>query len=173
MESGTGPSGIVRDRRGEASNWGRRRGAVPAPLECRRAGAPTPNPDLDVHGANLPAVVDHMQRHSPRVWMKLVEAMRHIVPGLQEIRTGFTHNRLLTLQFVEEGTGRPWTAEEISDGTIQSLALFAAVFDPRTPLAFIEEPENAVHPWIVRSFVDACRAVDKQIIPYDTLTCVD
>jgi predicted ATPase len=91
--------------------------------------------------------------------------MRTIVPGLTAIRTGFTHDRLLTLQFVEEGAGRPWTAEEISDGTIQSLALFAAVFDPRTPLAFIEEPENAVHPWIVRNFIDACRsAQSKQIV---------
>jgi predicted ATPase len=29
----------------------------------------------------------------------------------------------------------------------------------------IEEPENAVHPWIVRNFVEACRATEgKQIV---------
>jgi predicted ATPase len=135
------------------------------PLECRKPGAPTPNPDLDLHGANLPAVVDYMQRTNPQAWKLTLSAMQTIVPGLREIRTGFTHDRRLTLQFVEDGVGRPWTVEEISDGTIQSLALFASVFDSRVPVSFIEEPENAVHPWVVRAFVDACRAVtSKQIL---------
>jgi len=135
------------------------------PLECRKPGAPTPNPELELHGGNLPAVVAYMQRNTDAAWTHTLDAMRTIVPGLEDIRTGFTHDRRLTLQFVEEGVGRPWTAEEISDGTIQSLALFAAVFDPRVPVSFIEEPENAVHPWIVRAFVDACRRVDyKQIV---------
>lgn len=135
------------------------------PLECRKPGAPTPNPELELHGGNLPAVIDFMQRQVPAAWERTLTAMRAIVPGLSDIRTGFTHDRRLTLQFVEEGVGRPWTAEEISDGTIQSLARFAAVFDPRNPISFIEEPENAVHPWIVRGFVDACRSVDyKQVL---------
>ena len=135
------------------------------PLECRKPGAPTPNPDLELHGENLPSLVAFMQRHSPEAWDQTLTAMRLIVPGLSDIRTGFTHDRRLTLQFVEDGVGRPWTAEEISDGTIQSLALFAAVFDPRNPVSFIEEPENAVHPWIVRGFVDVCRQVTyKQIL---------
>ncbi len=135
------------------------------PIECRKPGAPTPNPDLALHGENLPAVVAYMQRHHEEAWGHTLDAMRMIVPGLEDIRTSFTHDRRLTLQFIERGVGRPWTAEEISDGTVQSLALFAGVFDPRNPVSFIEEPENAVHPWIVRAFVDACRAVDyKQIL---------
>ena len=37
--------------------------------------------------------------------------------------------------------------------------------DPRGRLVIVEEPENAVHPWILRQFVDACRsAKDKQTI---------
>ena len=32
-------------------------------------------------------------------------------------------------------------------------------------MSVIEEPENSVHPWIVRTFVDACRFVHaKQVI---------
>jgi predicted ATPase len=43
--------------------------------------------------------------------------------------------------------------------------MFCALFDSRSPLTFIEEPENSVHPWIIRVFVDACRSVrDKQVI---------
>src|SRR5262249_5579111 len=81
-----------------------------------------------------------------------------------EIETHYTADRRLALIFQEADT-RGWTAAEVSDGTIQSLALFTCLFDPRVPIAMIEEPENAVHPWIVRAFVDACRAARaKQVL---------
>jgi predicted ATPase len=135
------------------------------PLECRRPGVMTPNPDLDRYGNNLPGLVAYMQRNHHKAWAATLQAMRDIVPGLEDIRIAFTQDRRLALQFVEKGVGRPWTSEEVSDGTIQSLALFAVLHDPRISLVLIEEPENSVHPWIVRAFVDACRAAkDKQII---------
>lgn len=136
-----------------------------APLESRRSGVPTPNPDLGRHGANLPAFVAQIKKGNPAHWDQVLQMMRRLVPGLEEIRMDFTPDRRLTLQFVERGSGRPWSSDEISDGTIQSLALFTALFDPRSQLVVIEEPENSVHPWIVRNFVDACRSArDKQII---------
>lgn len=135
-----------------------------APIECRRPGVSTPNADLELHGGNLPALVAFMKQNHSREWREILQAMRRIVPGLSDVETDFTHDRRLTLKFAEEGVGRPWTSEDVSDGTIQSLALFAALFDPRSALALIEEPENSVHPWIVRNFVDVCREVhDKQI----------
>jgi predicted ATPase len=135
-----------------------------APIECRRPGVSTPNADIDLHGGNLPALVSYMQKNHPDAWTRVLQAMRRIVPDLTKVATDFTHDRRLTLQFAEEGVGRPWTSEDVSDGTIQSLALFSALYDPRSPLALIEEPENSVHPWIVRSFVDACREISyKQI----------
>jgi hypothetical protein len=135
------------------------------PLASRRSGVPTPNPDLDRHGDNLPAFVAQLKRTNQTMWEQLMEMMRRLVPGLEDIRTEFTPDRRLTLQFVEVGSGRPWTSDEVSDGTIQSLALFAALFDPRSTFVVIEEPENSVHPWIIRNFVDACRAAEtKQIV---------
>lgn len=130
-----------------------------SPLECRRPGVYTPSADIDVHGGNLPAVVAFMQRNSPESWAKVLDAMRRIVPALSSITIDYTHDRRLTLEFSEEGFGRAWTSEDVSDGTIQSLALFVAVNDPRSSLALIEEPENSVHPWVIRQFVDTCRDV--------------
>jgi predicted ATPase len=135
-----------------------------APLEGRRPGVPTPNPDLERHGANLPAFIAQL-RKDPRVWSAVLETMRRVVPGLINIDTDFTPDRRLTLRFHERNVGRPWASEDVSDGTIQTLALLAALHDPRTGFVLIEEPENAVHPWIVRNFVDACRSiVGKQIV---------
>jgi predicted ATPase len=135
-----------------------------APLEGRRPGVPTPNPDLERHGNNLPAFVAQLRR-TPGVWAQILETMRRVVPGLRDIDTAFTPDRRLTLRFYEDNVGRPWASEDVSDGTIQTLALLAALHDPRTTFVLIEEPENAVHPWIIRNFVEACRQIhDKQIV---------
>ena len=132
-----------------------------SPLESRRSGVPTPNPALERYGENLPALVDYFRKRAKKPWQSVFSAMQQIVPHLVDITTDFSIDRRLVLQFKEQGVGRPWNASEISDGTIQSLALFCALFDPRTTLAFVEEPENSVHPWIVRVFADACRDAAK------------
>ena len=136
-----------------------------APIECRRPGVSTPDADIDIHGQNLPALIEYIREHHAEAWALIMDAMRAIIPGLTNVDTSFTHDRRLYLRFHEEGAGRPWTSEDVSDGTIQSLALFTALFDPRSQMVLIEEPENSVHPWIVRAFVDACRAVpSKQVL---------
>jgi predicted ATPase len=135
------------------------------PVECRKPGASTPNPDLDRHGSNLPAVVRHIKQRQPAEWRKTLAAMRNIIPDLTDIETAYTSDRRLTLSFVEDDGQRSWSADEVSDGTVQSLAMFSSLYDARTPLILVEEPENSVHPWIVKRFVDGCReARDKQII---------
>ncbi len=136
-----------------------------SPLECRRPGTPRPNPILGRHGEDLPAVVEHLRRHFMPAWQKIRNAMQQVLPGLVDVTTDFSSDRRLTLLFDEAGIGRPWNSAEVSDGTIQGLALFVALHDPRSPLVFIEEPENSVHPWIVRAFVDECRrATNKQVM---------
>lgn len=134
------------------------------PLEGRRPGVPTPNAEVDTHGANLPALVWFLRKNDQRAWRLVINSMRRIMPELTDIKTEFTTDRRLALQFVERGVKRSWSAEEVSDGTIQSLGMYTAVFDPRASLILIEEPENSVHPWIIRNFVDTCRETRRQII---------
>jgi predicted ATPase len=134
-------------------------------LQCRAPGVPTANAEVELHGENLPALVAYLRSKHPAAWNRIRMAMRRIAPSLIDVRTEFTPDRRLALQFVEEGVGRPWSSEDISDGTIQALALYGTLFDPRVSLLMVEEPENSTHPWIVRNFVDACRDVKgKQII---------
>ena len=135
------------------------------PIEARRSGVPTPNADLTRHGGNLPAMVAYLKKHDEKAWHQVLDALKRIVPSLSDVDTAFTPDRRLTLQFSEDGVRRPWSTEDVSDGTIRSLALFSALLDTRKPLLLIEEPENAVHPWIVRNFLDLCRSsVRKQIV---------
>ncbi len=133
-----------------------------SPSRCRQAGVPTPNPDLDRFGANLPAVIDFLKKKHAPEYAQLIETARRIMPSLEEIETDFTHTKTLGLFLRESGFKRPWTSEDISDGTIQSIALLAAIFDPRIKILVIEEPENSVHPWAIRTFVEAFRLASEQ-----------
>lgn len=135
-----------------------------SPHVSRTPGVATPNARLEQHGENLPGAAFNLIRNNTQAWDRVQEAMRLLLPNLESIEIANTEDRRLALQFRESGVGRAWTAGEVSDGTIQSLALLVALFDPRTPLVVIEEPENAIHPWILRNFIDLCRATRKQLL---------
>lgn len=133
-----------------------------SPRLCRGTGVPTPDPDLERFGGNLPAVIDYLKHVHPGQFDQLLEAMRRVMPSLESIETDFTYTKTLGLFLKESGVTVPWTADDISDGTIQAIALLTATFDPRIPLLVIEEPENSVHPWAIRNFVQAFREASEQ-----------
>jgi predicted ATPase len=137
-----------------------------SPTKSREFGVPTPRPELDRFGENLPSVIDVMQKQHERDWAKVIGAMQNILPSLTSIEVDYTSSRTLGLFFREEGIGRPWSVAEVSDGTIQTLALLVAIYNPTSTALVIEEPENSVHPWIIRHVIDACRNADntKQIV---------
>lgn len=137
-----------------------------SPTKSREFGVPTPTPEMDRFGENLPAVIDLMRKQNKEEWGSVMEAMRNVLPDLKSIDVDYTSSRTLGLFFNEEGIGRPWNVAEVSDGTIQTLALLVAIFDPHSSAIVLEEPENSVHPWIIRNILKACHeaAKRKQII---------
>jgi predicted ATPase len=80
--------------------------------------------------------------------------------------TDYTDSRQLGLFFEEDGFAARWFAEDVSDGTIMSVALFFSLLDRRHRIVMIEEPETSLHPWILRKFLERCRelSVKRQII---------
>jgi predicted ATPase len=136
-----------------------------SPHQCRQPGVSTPNAYLDRYGSNLPSVADYMRKNSENSWMRVQTAMRSVVPQLESIDVSYTDERRLALHFREVGLDRPWNSSEVSDGTIQVLALFVALFDGRSAFLAVEEPENALHPWVLRQFIDLCgEQRNKQIL---------
>jgi predicted ATPase len=132
-----------------------------SPLAARQSPSRGAEPQLDRYGENLPVVIDVLQRRSPTAWMKILSVMRRLNPRLAEINV-VNPDGQLRLLFREEGSDRPWGANQVSDGTIQSLALLVAIFDPQSRFLVLEEPENSVHPWILRNIVEASRAASKR-----------
>jgi predicted ATPase len=95
----------------------------------------------------------------------LLSYAQQAVPTIKD-RNRLRETRELGLFLREQGIQRRLFASELSDGTLRTLAMFLPLIDPRIPLVVVEEPENSIHPWVVRTFVDACRTCsrDKQIV---------
>jgi predicted ATPase len=137
-----------------------------SPTEARKAGATSGSQELGKHGDNLPAVLDWLKREQPLGFDRLLNYARQAVPTIDAIETDYTDTREMGLYLRERGIQRRLFASELSDGTVRTLAMFLPLIDPRVRLAVIEEPENSIHPWVVREFVEACRlcSANKQII---------
>lgn len=136
-----------------------------SPYVARETGIPERSPDIGRHGENLPAAVDYLKRFQPKAYKELLEHVTHTVPTIEGLSTDYVETKQLGLFFKEQGFGRRWFSQDVSDGTIQTVSIFLPLVDPRKEILFIEEPENSLHPWILRHFIDSCKqhSVDKQI----------
>ena len=136
------------------------------PRTARQSGTPSVLGELGKFGENLPAVLDVLALDYAPTFAHLQELMKEVIPDLTALRTRYTASRQMGLFLQEEGFGNPWDAEELSDGTLMSMALFVALLDPRYNSVVIEEPENSLHPWILRKFLNLChtQVSSKQII---------
>lgn len=136
------------------------------PQSCREAGIPTSNTELDRSGRNLPVALDDLKKEHPKQYSLVLEMTRKVMPALEAIETDWTHTRSLALFLKERGVRRHWTSQDVSVGTLQTIALLVAALSPGTPLVVIEEPENSIHPWALRNLVEAFRVASekKQIL---------
>lgn len=137
-----------------------------SPRIARQPSAPSVHGELGRRGENLAAAIDRVRLHDKRTFKLLTAWIRDVVPSLNQVITDYTDTRQLGLFFEEEGFSSRWFAEDMSDGTIMSVALFFALLDSRHKVLVIEEPETSLHPWILRRFIERCReqTPNRQII---------
>jgi hypothetical protein len=135
------------------------------PRTARQAGTPSVTRGLGKHGENLPVAVDTFLARR-NLGNRLLSWMQDVVPALSSLEPGYTETKQIGLFLHERGFGAPWYAEDLSDGTIMSLALFISLLEPTHRTVVIEEPENSLHPWILKRFLDRCREVsaERQIL---------
>lgn len=136
------------------------------PRIARQPSAASVRGDLGKHGENLASAISYMRRNNPEDLKVLVSWMQDVVPTIKGVFTNFTDTHQLGLFIEEKGFGSRWFADDVSDGTIMSIALFYALVDSRHTLVVIEEPENTLHPWILKRFLDKCRerGIGRQIV---------
>ena len=118
------------------------------------------DPDAGVRlrgdGSNAASVLGQldpgMQRH-------LQEFLQTVVPGGVEVSAEPVQNKL-SLKFTQQGQegALKFGPHNMSDGTLRTLGLLAAVFQPKLPsLLIVEEPEATIHPGALGTILDVLR----------------
>ncbi len=102
---------------------------------------------LNLHGDNVGNVVQYLERHHPIILSRILEDISKKIPGIGTIKTHpdeITNN--LYLLFQDKGFAKPFTQQQMSDGTMKMFCYMLLLQDPEpAPFICIEEPENGLY----------------------------
>ncbi len=125
----------------------------PSPFLLRRDWNLPDSGGFDPYGRNLGETLYALERLSPEIFNRVVDATRSIVGLPDGIEPRQSEDRFY---FVQREPGLQFTVNQmgVSSGTLRVLALMTALYGhPETTLVGIEEPENYIHPLALFNFV--------------------
>jgi len=131
------------------------------PNEAKRSVKNTDTAELSHNGRNLAAVL-HRLEQDEELSETIDEWLNMIVPSLKKVSTDFDPlENSIRLAFQEKGLKKPFSADFISDGTINLLSLLVTLFDRPLPfgMTLIEEPESGLHPHAIIELADTFREI--------------
>ena len=114
---------------------------------------------VDADGKNVAALLDFMLRKERKLFFELVEALKAMIPGLEDIdiETPSPETRLVNL-LLDDGFQMPAAFASMGVRLMIFFATFA--FHPNPPkLILIEEPETGVHPQRLAKIVELLRGI--------------
>lgn len=119
---------------------------------------PGPQERLSEIGDNLPNVVQHLSEQHPERLREIVQALSRRVPRLDAVQADSMPDGRLLLTLKDGPFEQPILAKFASDGTLKMLAYLTLLYDPEpAQLIAIEEPENQLHPMLLREFAEECQ----------------
>jgi len=102
---------------------------------------------LNLHGDNVGNVVQYLERNHPIIFKRILKDISNKIPGIGTIepyRDTVTNN--LYLLFNDKGFAKPFTQQQMSDGTLKMFCYLLLLQDPiPPPFICIEEPENGLY----------------------------
>ena len=116
------------------------------PDAARKLSLAGPQKHLNIHGDNIGNVVQFMKRDHPRQFERILADIAGKIPGVERIDTVSMADGRLLLRFNDKGFKDPFSAQQMSDGTLKVFAYLLLLSDPNPPpFICIEEPENGLY----------------------------
>lgn len=117
-----------------------------------------PQERLSEKGDNLANVVQYLAEQHPQRLTAIENALAQRVPRLRSVGAAPMPDGRLLLTVRDAPFEQPILAKFASDGTLKMLAYLTLLYDPAPPpLIAIEEPENQLHPMLLRGFAAECQ----------------
>ncbi len=114
---------------------------------------------LSKEGENLALVTEFLFKRHRAVFDKIIERLKHRVPGITHVEAKTTEEGRVMLKFQDGAFADPFLARHVSDGTIKMFAYLTLLYDPSPhPLLCIEEPENQLYPKLLTELAEEFRA---------------
>jgi predicted ATPase len=111
--------------------------------------------DLGHDGRNLPAVLFTLRASAKERFDAIEERLAHLLPSFQRLTLPVIGNRSRALGMIEQAFDSPFTARELSDGVLLTIALVTLAHLETAPsIIGIEEPEQGLHPERLRHMMD-------------------
>lgn len=127
----------------------------------KKATPITGKADLDEDGANLAIVVKRIVSN-PRTRRQFANLVKDLLPFINNVSIEKFSDRSLLFKLKEEYfKRRDVPASSISDGTINIVALIAALYFEDRRLVIVEEPERNIHPSLISKVVGMMKEASK------------
>jgi predicted ATPase len=117
-----------------------------------------PQERLSRTGDNLANVIQFLSERHPDRLEDIFQALRHRIPQIERVLAEPMADGRLLLSIKDAPFGNPILARFASDGTLKMLAYLVLLRDPQPPpFIGVEEPENFLHPRLLRELAEETR----------------
>jgi predicted ATPase len=125
--------------------------------EMRQIPTAGPQEHLSRSGDNLVNVIDYLRENNPPILEAIFARLRCRIPRIERVDSTPLPSGHLLLMVKDAPFKEAVQARYASDGTMKMLAYLVQLNDPAPPpLTGIEEPENFLHPKLLRELAEEC-----------------
>jgi predicted ATPase len=123
--------------------------------------------ELGPSGEHLAMLIGRLKDQKPKEFERLVRRLRRLFPNLTDLSVSGRGWGWREIRLHEgEDPGVVYNSRQMSDGILRLLAITSLLYIDRIPsLITLEEPENGVHPQLVREVVEILREITQRKPP--------